>query len=150
MTEEKSFEMWKDYGIENFDEMVDLFAGFLDDTDSSQEEQLGKWVKQHIQPIDFSITCDDDFDTAYDFYHALFAEGVPFEEWTLKSFLANFDVDIEGEWAEFADYFDAAHGWSVYEISPDEKTKYVEEMESDEDFDIWYESLCDCEDDYED
>lgn len=150
MPEEKSFEVWNDYGIENFDEMVNLFAAFLDDTESEQAEQLGKWVKKHIQPIDFSTTYDDDFDTAYDFYHALFAEGLPFEECTLKSFLANFDVDTEGEWAEFADYFDAKYGWSVYEISPSEKTEYVEELESDEDYDMWYESLCDCADDYED
>ena len=89
MPEEKSFEVWNDYGVENFDEMVNLFAAFLDDTESEQAEQLGKWVKKHIQPIDFSTTYDDDFDTAYDFYHALFAEGLPFEECTLKSFLAN-------------------------------------------------------------
>ena len=96
MPEEKSFEVWNDYGVENFDEMVNLCAAFL------------------------------------------------------KSFLANFDVDTEGEWAEFADYFDTKYGWSVYEISPSEKTEYVEELESDEDYDMWYESLCDCADDYED
>ncbi len=150
MQEEKSFEIWETYGIENFDEMVDLFAAFLDDTETAQAEQLPKWVKKHIQPIDFSTAYAYDYDTAYDFYDVLFAEGVPFEAWTLKSFLANFDVDTEGEWAEFADYFDTKYGWSVYEISPSEKAKYIEELETDEDFDMWYESLCGCADDSED
>ena len=76
-------------------------------------------------------------------------EEKSFEVWNDYG-VENFDVDTEGEWAEFADYFDTKYGWSVYEISPSEKTEYVEELESDEDYDMWYESLCDCADDYED
>lgn len=151
MQEEKtSWNTWEAYGIENFDEMVDLFAAFLDDTENAQAEQLPKWVKKHIQPIDFSTTYTYDYDTAYDFYHVLFAEGIPFEESTLKSFLANFSVDTEGEWAEFADYFDTNYGWSVYEISPTEMAEYEEELETDEAFDAWYEAFCDSEDDFDD
>lgn len=150
MQEEKSFNIWETYGIENFDEMVDLFAEFLDDTENAQAEQLPKWVKKHIQPIDFSMVYSGDYSTAYDFYKVLFAEGVPFEESTLKSFLANFSVDTEGEWSEFAEYFDTNYGWSVYEIPPTKAAEYKKELETDEEFDAWYEAFCDNAEDFDD
>lgn len=55
MPEEKSFEVWNDYGVENFDEMVNLFAAFLDDTESEQAEQLENGRKSISNRLIFQL-----------------------------------------------------------------------------------------------
>ena len=135
---------WEDLDVVCFDAAVEFFAAFTED------EGVDKWVKGHIRPTErFSEWEEEageyDFDTAYSFYKAFFAEEPPFGETELKSFLAHFSVETDEEsgWEALAELVENRLGWSVYELLPGEAEQYQSEPEeSDEAFEAWYDALC--------
>lgn len=139
---------WEDLGAEYFDAAVAFFSPFTEDP----EDNLPKWVKMRIKPTQAFADGEEemaelDFDTAWDSYQAFFSfvEGLPFEEEDLKSFLAYFPVDDGAEdWEELADFLSERLGWSVHDLSEEERAAYGSEaLESDEAFEAWYDALCD-------
>lgn len=146
---------WEELDCACFDAAVEFFSQFTEDP----KDKLPKWVKMRLKPTEAFSDAEEemaelDFDTAWDSYQAFFSfvEGLPFEEEDLKSFLAHFSVDPEGDWEQLAEFLEVNCGWSVYELSEEEAAPYqMEALESDEAFETWYDALCDsCDEEEED
>lgn len=145
---------WEDLDVECFDAAVEFFSQFTEDP----EDKLSRWVKMRLKPTQaFCDVAEEieelDFDTAWDAYQAFFAfaEAVPFTEEDLKSFLAHFATDGAEDWEELADFLSERFGWSVYDLSEEERAAYGSEaLESGEAFAAWYDALCaSCGEEYE-
>ena len=129
---------WETLGCETFDAAVDFFAQFVV---NPNKKELQKWVKEFILPND-CYNYVEIGEEIYDFLEDNFFD-VPFVDYrsSMCDFKSRFQIDTDSYWSSMEDFASSTYGWDNF----DEKIE-LDYLGSDEEFDEWYDILCNGED----
>ena len=139
---------WKELGKECFDAAVAFFQTFTQDAPA---RLMGKWVKQYICPSEAYLEYDSSQpdDQVYDFLEEYlsteedFPTGAFFcDELLFDALKSRTPLKEDGRLEQVYRYMDDEFGIDCEAELPDDFDKgSLEEQESDEDFDRWYQQL---------
>ena len=138
---------WEQLGRQCFDAATAFFARFAIEPDLTK---LRKWVKEYIRPDDYYLFVKPETDltgfleSAFlirksigDFITAFF-----YDELVFDAFQHRFSVRKDDQWEEMMDFCDEAYGVDFRGELPDSVDQSeLEEKESDEAFNKWYDKL---------
>lgn len=129
---------WETLGCETFDAAVDFFAQFVV---NPNKKELQKWVKEFVLPND-CYNYVEIGEEIYDFLEDNFFD-VPFVDYrsSMCDFKSRFQIDTDSYWSSMEDFASSTYGWDNF----DEKFE-LDYLGSDEEFDEWYDILCNGED----
>ena len=132
---------WETLGCETFDAAVDFFAQFVV---NPNKKELQKWVKEFVLPND-CYNYVEIGEEIYDFLEDNFFD-VPFVDYrsSMCDFKSRFQIDTDSYWSSMEDFASSTYGWDNF----DEKFE-LDYLGSDEEFDEWYDILCNGEDEFD-
>ncbi len=132
---------WETLGCETFDAAVDFFAQFVV---NPNKKELQKWVKEFVLPND-CYNYVEIGEEIYDFLEDNFFD-VPFVYYrsSMCDFKSRFQIDTDSYWSSMEDFASSTYGWDNF----DEKFE-LDYLGSDEEFDEWYDILCNGEDEFD-
>ena len=132
---------WETLGCETFDAAVDFFAQFVA---NPNKKELQKWVKEFVLPND-CYNYVEIGEEIYDFLEDNFFD-VPFVDYrsSMCDFKSRFQIDTDSYWSSMEDFASSTYGWDNF----DEKFE-LDYLGSDEEFDEWYDILCNGEDEFD-
>ena len=139
--EEENYEedSWESLGYENFNAAVGFFSQFVVNPD---KKELQKWVKAFVLPNDCYGYTDKETNI-YEFLEENFTEFEFIEYFdVLYDFMYRFKVNENDKWSALKDFVTDIYGWDLDNV--DEYFKF--DLGSDEEFDEWYDVLCNGED----
>ena len=132
---------WETLGCETFDAAVDFFAQFVA---NPNKKELQKLVKEFVLPND-CYNYVEIGEEIYDFLEDNFFD-VPFVDYrsSMCDFKSRFQIDTDSYWSSMEDFASSTYGWDNF----DEKFE-LDYLGSDEEFDEWYDILCNGEDEFD-
>ena len=121
---------WESLGCESFDAAVNFFAQFAVNPD---KKELQKWVKAFALPddcyeADFCEFLENDYLMDFPFVRCSDA---------IYDFENRFEINPDSDWSSIENFVSSFYGW--YFDAENKNVKF--DLESDEEFDKWYEEL---------
>ena len=128
-------ETWESLSHENFNAAVDFFAQFLINTDRKKKK---KWVKACVLADECYLYTDEETDV-YEFLEDNFTDYCfVVDADRIYDFMKRFKINPVSEWSNLVDFVNQYY----CSYSENDLEDYVPiSLESDEDFDEWYEEL---------
>ena len=126
---ESTKDTWESLGCENFDAAVNFFAQFAVNPD---KKELQKWAKEFTLPnncyrADFCEFLEDNF---MDFPFVKCSDAI-------YDFENRFEINPDSDWSSIENFVSSFYGW--YFDAENKNVKF--DLESDEEFDKWYQEL---------
>lgn len=139
---EEMEDTWESLGCESFDSAVEFFSQFTVD---AEKKELQKWVKDCVFPDECYLYTEEEMDV-YGFLEDNFADyGFVEESNNLCDFMNRFTLNPDSAWSCLLDFTKDYYGWNVQKMLEDSFEPLT--LDSDEEFDEWYDILCNGEDD---